>query len=444
MLPRLASRLWWRRYLRRNARPWNELEQFPALRPDQQRKDLARRLYEQIQYFGRREDALPEWREAAQIRDPDEMWRLWPSLPILCKTTLQTKFPAVEIKARFGLAGRVNSTGGSTGEPVSFFHDMLMLRSALAASIYTCLRMGWQPGMPTIIVWGSERDIGKETSWRNRLHGRLRNEYLLDGYRMMDATVDRVVEIASRLRPVAIYGFSSMLKFVAQRVLESRQVLPAGSVRAAWCGGEMLFSEQIEVFRQAFGVAILNRYGGRELSVMACQFEEGGPLQVLRPWLFLEVVNDQGKPAVAGEPGKLIWTSTVCRGTPFLRYEIEDIGVFAAMHQNEAGIFAIEELQGRVAGLLELADGRKINNIYWNHLFKEFREVRQFQVVIKDRSELRILLKGGGFTPRREVQLRDTLHRFLGDLPIQICWVEEIPRTSQGKLIQVVRERTGL
>jgi hypothetical protein len=72
MVPRPISSLWWRRYLRRNAIPWTDLECFPQLRPDLQRKELGARLLKQIQYFGMREDALPEWREAARIEDPEE------------------------------------------------------------------------------------------------------------------------------------------------------------------------------------------------------------------------------------------------------------------------------------------------------------------------------------------------------------------------------------
>jgi phenylacetate-CoA ligase len=188
-------------------------------------------------------------------------------------------------------------------------------------------------------------------------------------------------------------------------------------------------------------VPLLNRYGGRELSTMACQFEPGGPLWVMRPWLFLEIVDERGKPVPPGQSGRLIWTSTICRGTPFLRYEIEDLGMADSPLQDESGIRGIAQLQGRTAGLIQLADGRRINNIYWNHLFKEFPEVRQFQVIVRGTTSFRLLLKGTPFTPEREAQVRRILQDFLGAFRLEeIRWVEQIPRTSQGKLIQVVRE----
>ncbi|MGD0199376.1 MAG: AMP-binding protein [Bryobacteraceae bacterium] len=437
-----ASRLWWHRYLARNARPWTDLDAFPALDPAKQRRELASRLMAQVRYFGSRADALPEWKEAARITDPDELWRVWTGLPVLTKQTLRERFPAAEIRDRFAIQGRINASGGSTGEPTQFFHDTLTLKTAVAGNTYTRLRMGWRPGMATIIVWGSERDIGRQTAGqRVRTLLWLLQECLVDGYHLSQATVDRVLELIRAKQPVAIYGFTSMLEFVARAVLDRGNAPPAGSVRTAWNGGEMLFPEQARVFEQAFGVPLLNRYGGRELSTMACQFQAGGPLELLRPWLFLEVLDDNGKPAEPGAMGRLVWTSTVCRGTPFLRYDIEDLGVFDAAHQTEAGIGALRELCGRRAGLMKLADGRVISNLYWNHLFKEFPEVRQFQVVYKTSGEIWISLVGEGMPEPREAQLREKLRHLIAEIPVRLLWTDRIARNAQGKLIQVVREQ---
>jgi phenylacetate-CoA ligase len=442
MTPRFVSRLWLRRYLSRNACSPSELKEFPQISPREQRQILARKLLAQIQYFGQRADALPEWREAARIQDPDVLWRLWPSLPIVTKKDLQDRFSAAEIGQRFGIAGFVSSTGGSTGEPTWFFHDMTMIRKIQAAIYFTREQLGWRPGMPIIIVWGSERDIGRETSsWKHRLHGRLRNEYLLDAYHLSDQTVSRVLEIARQRAPVAIYGFTSMLEFVARRILERNAALRPGLIAAAWNGGEMLFPEQRDVFRRAFGHTLLNVYGGRELSAMACQTNEDGCLDILRPWLYLEIVDGEGRPAAPGQSGRLIWTSTICRGTAFLRYDIGDLGTYNADCLTESGISAIAELHGRVAGLLELPDGRKINNIYWNHLFKEIPEIKQFQVILRSTGHLEILLVGTLLSSEQEQQLRAVLRNFLGPIPVDLKWVDKIPRTSQGKLLQVIRER---
>src|SRR4249920_321244 len=106
MIPRAMSSLMWRRYLRRNATSWTDLERFPQLRPDEQRKQMGERLQRQIRYFGTRADALPEWREAARIGNPEDLFRIWPDLPVVTKSDLRTRFPAEEIGRCFKIPGQ--------------------------------------------------------------------------------------------------------------------------------------------------------------------------------------------------------------------------------------------------------------------------------------------------------------------------------------------------
>ena len=231
-----------------------------------------------------------------------------------------------------------------------------------------------------------------------------------------------------------------MLDFVARAVIEQHIEIPGGSVRTAWNGGEMLFEEQSMRFRKAFGVPILNFYGGRELGPIAYQSEHEGPLKILRPLLFLEIVDESDRPALPGTPGRILLTSTTCRGTPFVRYELGDVGCTSPEHVDESGIRALTELQGRVAGLLRLPDGRTINCIFWNHLFKDYAEIEQFQVVVTP-ERIHVRLKGPGMSTDRREALEGVLGRFLGDLPFDVSFTNHIPLTRQGKFEQVIREQ---
>ena len=174
----MLRRLLWRGFIASRGvnRHHELLDRFQSMHPEEARLHMAARLQTQIRYFGLRSDALPEWREAARIADPLELWQCWPQLPILTKSILQRRFPAEEMRARFKLTGQVSSTGGSTGEPVSYVHDGRMIDALTATGLYGRMRMGWRPGMPTISVWGSERDIGRQRSLARRFSNVLKNE----------------------------------------------------------------------------------------------------------------------------------------------------------------------------------------------------------------------------------------------------------------------------
>jgi phenylacetate-CoA ligase len=429
---------WWEVNLRRlGIRDcWRDILRFRAMSPSEARRDLTARLLDQISHFGARADALPEWQEAAAWTS-DQLWDRWTELPVLSKHDLQTRFHPRRIREVAQVHGVASATGGSTGEPTPFLHDTGMLRSAMASRLFCRREVGWWPGMPVVCVWGSERDIGRARTRKARAVGWLNNDWLVDGYALSSHTTDRVLELLARRPGAAVYGFTSMLEFLARDVI-ARSLMPA-PVAVAWNGGEMLSEQQSALFRQAFGVPILNYYGGRELSAMAYQPRAGAPLSVLRPWIFVEVVDERGRQVAPGETGRLVVTSTVCRGTPFLRYDVGDVGTYDEAGWDEAGIAALTELQGRSAGLIHLPDGRVVNGLYWNHLFKEFPEVEQFQVAWLHGREVRLRLKGARLSDEREQLLKELAGKVMGEVPVHPEYVDEIPLTRQGKRVQVVR-----
>lgn len=442
----VGDRLYWSRYERQYDVPLvrRTLDAFARSSPDAAREQLAIRLRDTLRAFAGRDDALPEWRDAARVDDLDALWRLWPSLPIVTKADLRGRFSAPALRER-GVEGVLSSTGGSTGEPTAFIHDPVTVRIIGALQYLTRQALGWRPGQPTICVWGAQRDIGQGLSgyarWRHTLTTRLSRLCEVDGYALTDETARRVYDaLRASAGGAAIYGFSSMLDHVADVVDREGWAVPRGLVRLAWNGGEMLFDTQVERFRRVFGVPILNYYGGREVGTVAAQREAGGPLHLVRPFLFVELVDDDGAPVTAGTPGRLIVTSTENRGTPFVRYDIGDVATCSADGIDASGVTRLDALVGRTASILLLPNGARVSNLYWNHLFKEVEEITQFQVRLRADGRLHLTFVGRPFTPPREAWLRGVLARFLGPIPVEIAWVDAIPPTRLGKRLQVIVE----
>lgn len=437
----LGSALW-SSYLRFSgaSRYLNELTGYHTPGHEFTPKDLVHRLRSQLRHFSARPDALPAWKEVSQIGNEREFLDAWRQLPIVTKADLQTRFHPDRLQQIPGVSGHVLSTGGSTGEPTRFLHDQQMLTACIASRYFIRRMCGWHPGMRTICVWGSERDVGHSRSRRKRAVSWIRNEFLVDGYRLNDETADQVVKLIGTQSRVALYGFTSMLQFVAEKILEQGRPMTDGRVAAAWTGGEMLFDQQAQVFHKAFGTPLLDNYGGRELGPIACQFRNSQGLKVLRPHIYLEIVDDENRPVAPGEAGRLLCTSTICQGTPFLRYEVGDLASYAPEGCDESGIHTLAQLQGRTAGLLRLPDGSSLNCLYWNHLFKDYPEVRQFQVAVQPENRLVLRLVGTQWEAARDQQVLALVRKTLPASQVRIDWVDQIPRTAQGKLMQMVRE----
>ena len=436
---------YWARHARNNGLPRvrEALEDFRALSPGAQRRELGRRLLEQVRFFGGLEGALPAWQALAREGDPEVVLAAWHELPILTKAEQRERFPLDAIQDRLGAGSVLNSTGGSTGEPTFFIHDQAAAASALALQTLHWQRMGWRPGLPVLSLWGAQRDIGAGavgwTALKLRLSAFLYGIHVVAGFAITEAAALGALDWLEAHGPAAVYGYTSLLDFLARTALDHGRKVPAGLVAVAWNGGECLFPDQCARFERVFGVPILNYYAGRELGVLGCQLRPGGPLEIPRPFIHVEVVDAEGRPAAPGVEGRLIVTSTLGRGTPFLRYEVGDLGSYGSAHRDSAGLWALEGVNGRVSSLLKVG-GRTISNIFWNHLFKEFQEIRQFQVVDRKEAGLAFLFNGTGFSVERETRLRGILAEFLGPVPVEFLWVERIPLTPAGKLLQVVQD----
>jgi len=442
----LLDRLYWARYRRQYDvdRVARERDAFEAAAPADRRRAMAGRLQAQLRRFAARPDALPAWRHAAAIEDLDALWHAWPALPVVTKADLQGRFSARALRA-LGIEGVAGATGGSTGEPTTFIHDAATIRTNGAVTFLMREALGWRPGQPTVCVWGAQRDIGQGlTGWRGVRHAitnRLSKLIEVDGFALTDETARRVHEaLLAAGGGAALYGFSSMLEHVASTVRRRGWRVPRGLVAVAWNGGEMLHESQVTLFEEVFGVPILDYYGGRELGTIAVQQRAGGPRVVARPNVFVELLGDDGRPVEPGQPGRVVVTSTQNGGSPFLRYDIGDIATASTGSVDEAGIARLDALLGRAGSVIRLPTGATVSNNYWNHLFKELAEVRQFQVRLRKDGGVRLSFVGQPFGEGREAWLRGVLGDFLGPVPVEIAWVDAIAPTALGKRLQVVVE----
>ena len=65
-------------------------------------------------------------------------------------------------------------------------------------------------------------------------------------------------------------------------------------------------------------------------------------------------------------------------------------------------------------GVWRAPSGKTINNLYWNHLFKEFFEVRQFQVIIRKDRHAMFPFSGRRLESREGTEIPADVHAFPG------------------------------
>lgn len=420
--------------------PWfRTFDAFGALGATEQRENLALRIRGAIEAIPPAAVKLAEWKRVAKTKTVDDLWKAWADCPVLTKKDLQSTFAPERLFIGSPRRVKIDMTGGSTGEPTRFLVSPAMSTARTAAAWYSRRQMGWYPGLRLVAVWGSDRDIGKHETLTSKIKDAILNRRVVGGFVVGSNLIDSVRKASAGTTRIALYGYSSLLEELSRQELARPGALP--KVQAAWIGGEGVSVEQKKLFREAFNTDLLNFYGGRELSAIAFQEPGRAQLRILRPYVYVEVLDDLGRACVPGQTGRIICTSLVGGGTPFLRYEIGDLGSYSSEALSESGLSHLANISGRMSGILRLPDGRKLSNIFWNHLFKEFSAIRGFQIRQKSSSHLLLIIVTDSATEELRRDILKKVTAVLGpSIQLSFEFSVTLPRTPQGKLCQIVQD----
>lgn len=438
----MISQLAWKATLRRlhASNYWSEWDRFFELSISEQRSVMGLKMRDSLRRFGARDDAFPEWAELGNTGSIDDVWNHWSSLPIVTKKDLREKFDPDGIKSRFGVLGKIDTSGGSTGIPTRFLWDSPALEQRAAAQYFFWQKMGWKIGMPVMSLWGAPRDLGQAENPKEKLLRCLRDVTIIDGYEFSQQTVNDAVRTIRSHDHIAVYGYTTLLEQLAREVLDSELSIPPGKVATAWSGAEPLRDDQSELFRRAFGVPIHNQYGGREFGAIGYKMSGHSAFKLFRPTLYLEIVNDKNESCQPEETGRILITTLNGNGSPFIRYENGDLGTYAEMDMTEAGLIGMSRVDGRITSLIRLPDGKTFHSVFWHQLFKDYQEILSFHVHQKQDGSISIDYIGRPFTDDTRVALNALISNMLGGVNFSISRVEELPKTEQGKHLQVTSE----
>lgn len=319
-----------------------------------------------------------------------------------------------------------NQTGGSTGSPLSFFLSRDRLNARTAATLRHNRWAGWDVGDKVALLWGAPRDV-PANHWKNRIRN-----WLLDRQLFLDTghvTEQRLAEFHTalqRFRPKIMLAYAGSIVLFA-RYLKARN-LPAYQPTAIVTSAEVLEPAQRTMVEETFGCPVFNRYGCREVSVIASECPQHQGLHTMAEGLYVEVVRG-AEPAAAGQIGSILVTDLLNHAMPLIRYRIGDTGIWAAGDcPCGRGLPRLESVAGRVTDFLVGADGRLVSGVFLaTYLVAQRPSLGQVQIEQEKAGQVLYRIRpGAGFQNGADI---DYLHlltrRYLGDETV-VDW-EEVP-----------------
>ena len=206
-------------------------------------------------------------------------------------------FAAVDART----VGPCRMTAGTRGAP----QPVILDREARLRQIAVRLRAERWAGAPPariVEVWG--RDVLREPCAldADQLE-RLADDLAGEGPAVVSAPATSYTQLAHALR---------------DRRADVRAVIARGEDPEA---AAQRFAEQ-------FGARIFPWYGAAELGVIASLCERARQLHVHADHLLVEVVDARDRPLPTGTIGRILVTDLYNQASPYLRYELEDVGRF--------------------------------------------------------------------------------------------------------------------
>lgn len=343
------------------------------------------------------------------LHSPEVLCRL----PILTKEEIRRNTSSM-ISHGYDVAKLLNfKTGGSTGKSLDIYltEECSELRNACARRHDRWT--GWEVGEPVAAVWGNPH---LPVSFKDKLKQRLLTPHMyLDTMSVTEEAVRNFAAEWRRAKPTLLFGHAHSIYVLAKYVcnLNISNIKPRGILSTSM----MLMPHERKVIEEVFGVRVTNRYGCEEVSLIASECERHDGMHLNIEHLFIEFVKDDGTYTAPGNQGRIIVTDLLNRAMPFIRYQVEDVGVPTDRKCScGRGLPLMEHVTGRVADFLIRKDGTRIAGVSLiENTLTKFSGIDQMQIIQEtfDLFKLRVV-PGRIYTESDERGLREYFMKLFG------------------------------
>jgi phenylacetate-CoA ligase len=306
-------------------------------------------------------------------------FHLLTALPLLDKAVIRASIDEMLWRGVPGGLFR-SSTGGSTGEPLTFYFDRRRQGYDQAARIRSRRWFGVDIGDRELYLWGSPIELNSSDAVK-RLRDALFNHRLVSAFNMSPERMDAYLDVWDRFRPVSLFGYPSSITLLVEHARSRGRHVDARGLRAVFVTGEVCYPHQRETIASYFGVPVADGYGSREAGFIAHQCPEGN-MHLTAENIIVEIVDDHGEPLPRDQTGEIVVTHLDAYAMPLIRYRTGDVGrLRAGRCRCGRGLPMMDVVQGRTTDFLYLPDGDIKHALSIIYPLREMPGVRQFRVI---------------------------------------------------------------
>ena len=255
-----------------------------------------------------------------------------------------------------------------------------------------------------------------------------------EGLRRIGCTVVRVgsgapamlLSLLDRLQPTAIVSVPSFLKRVAGYASEKGIDLRPSPVAKLICIGEPIRDTDLTLnplgrrIGDAWGASVFSTYGATELAVSMCECPAGQGGHTHPKLVYIEIVDDAGRPVPDGEIGEMVATTIGVEAMPLIRYRTGDC-TFITRQQCACGLWTprIGPIVGRKHQMMKIK-GTTVYPAAVQRVLDSFHEIANYVMIVSAADTLSDNLEVLVAVQRAEPGLRKRIEEQLqGELKVK-------------------------
>ncbi len=370
------------------------------------------------------------------FRSLDDLRRL----PLLTKELIRANRNGLEARNKDVFRPLKKSTGGSTGDPLSFLMDRLSYSSQWATVYRQWNTGGWHFGDPLVYFFGGASVFSPSRSVKKWMYARLNKWLVFSSFGINDARLDRWLRHIRRRKIRFMHAYASSAYSLARFALEHgvRDI----AFTSVFTSAEPLYPIQRETIQEAFRCEVFDLYGANDGGGYAFECGAHDGLHYVGERAVIEVLKDDGAPAREGESGEVVSTDLLNYAMPFIRYKVGDIATAgspacACGRQTPK----LKEVKGKSHDFVTTLAGERVHGAYFCHVVRRIDWVVQFQVIQRRRDSLGVVLKPSK-NPRNDglEELEKRLRRKFPGMKIDITVAYDIPLSPHGKFRFIINK----
>ena len=390
---------------------------------DEQMKEFQQQRLHQLLVYASQE--VPFYRDWIQTHDLNPDFLTLDQMPIVSKAIMRNEGIDRFSAEHFPVKKRIPSrSGGSTGEPFTFYETKLSYSVNMAAKLRTWYQAGYHLGDLYMKITN-----GKRTSKVKQLQDLMNNCIYVPFYSITDDILKSILDKIESTKPHFIRYYPSPLYLLAR--YRNNHSNYHFSPRHIMTTGSTLTEDYRNEIEKAFGCDIIDSYSCEGTpNVYETPSHDG--YNISGYYGIIEVLDNDNKPVVNGV-GRVVSTNLWNFAHPFVRYDTQDLV--------EVKGGRIIRIMGRQCETLVEANGTLLTVHNFTHYFSDnFPSVDGWQVVKQKDGNIRFrLVVNKLFSHDDEHNIINHWSSCTGkDISLEI--VDKLPLMSNNKHLSIIDE----